>query len=124
MASVARRGARCASTAPGRGGRVSRYYIEIDGEPKPVPLLQWACFFEQANRRVALTKVGVSEVSTVFLGLDHNLSGEGPPLIYETMVFGGKLDGNTWRYSTRAQAVRGHGEAVMAVAEIEQGDVK
>lgn len=37
---------------------------------------------------VGKTKVGKAEVSTVFLGLNHNwLRGE--PLLWETMIFGG-----------------------------------
>ena len=62
-------------------------------------------------RRVASTVVGKAHVSTVWLGLDHQF-GEGPPLIFETMVFGGDLDQHQWRYSTEAQAVEGHDRVV------------
>lgn len=61
-------------------------------------------------------------VSTVWLGYDHNFGG-GKPIIFETMVFSGRLD--RWyklggkrhytrsdyaqvRYHTEAQAKRGH----------------
>lgn len=53
------------------------------------------------------------EVSTVFLGLDHNY-GRGDPLIFETMIFGGPLDNATYRYSTWVQAEAGHAELVTA----------
>ena len=36
---------------------------------------------------VARTEVGPYVVSTVWLGLDHSYRDEGPPLIFETMVF-------------------------------------
>ena len=47
-------------------------------------------------------------VSTVFLGLDHNYSPFGPPVLWESLVFGGPLDGEMDRYSSRAQALAGH----------------
>lgn len=50
-------------------------------------------------------------VSTVWLGLDHTFSGEGPPLIFETMVFPSKGDfSETYceRYSTLEEARAGH----------------
>ena len=36
---------------------------------------------------VAMDQIGENEVSTVFLGWDHNWSEEGPPILFETMVF-------------------------------------
>lgn len=52
-------------------------------------------------------------VSTVFLGMDHAF-GFGPPVLWETMVFGGKLDKAMWRYGTRRAARLGH-DAVVAM---------
>ena len=47
------------------------------------------------------TSIGATrEASTVFLGLDHQLTEDGPPLLFETMVFGGPLSGETDRCST------------------------
>lgn len=50
-------------------------------------------------------------ISTVFLGLNHNY-GDGPPLVFETMIFGGKHNQSCWRYSTWEDAEAGHREAV------------
>lgn len=61
-------------------------------------------------------------MSTVFLGLDHNFSG-GEPILFETMIFGGPLDGEQRRYHTYDQAERGHTEAV-AAARIARAKVK
>lgn len=88
-------------------------------------MLEWAKDFEDMNkRRVAIDILpnGV-EVSTVWLGLDHNVFGP-RPLIFETMLFvkqnheftfNGrtvKFDheeiGDQWRYSTEEEALRGH----------------
>jgi len=70
-------------------------------------LMAWARCFESADRVVAKTTINGVDVSTVFLGLDHQF-GEGPPLVFETMVFGGSLDGEQERYSTWAEAEAGH----------------
>lgn len=50
---------------------------------------------------------GGAYVSTVFLGLDHRF-GQGEPLVFETMVFGGPLDQEQERYSTWDEAEAGH----------------
>jgi len=49
-------------------------------------------------------------VSTVFLGLDHNLGHRdmGDPLLFETMVFGGPNDQLQERYHTWDEAEIGH----------------
>ncbi|MFQ5741970.1 MAG: hypothetical protein ACE5HV_00095 [Acidobacteriota bacterium] len=64
-------------------------------------LIKWAEWFE-ANRgacRVARDEIGEAVVSTIFLGMDHQL-GDGPSILFETLVFGGSLDGEGERYST------------------------
>lgn len=47
-------------------------------------------------------------VSTVFLSLDHNHWGQGAPVLFETLVFGGPHDGRMSRYCTWDEAERGH----------------
>lgn len=84
------------------------YYILEDGIPKPISSIQeWGEWLEKADRTVAKTKIGKVLVSTVFLGLDHQW-GEGPPLLFETLVFEGLLDGEMERYSTLDEAKAGH----------------
>lgn len=62
-------------------------YILIGQTPVACPdLLEWARWFEDADRRVFETHVGPYWVSTVFLGLDHSF-GHGPPVLFETMIF-------------------------------------
>lgn len=70
-------------------------------------VLEWSKWFEKADRHVAKDESHGVGVSTVFLGLDHNF-GSGPPLLFETMVFGGKLDGEMDRYHTWQEAEIGH----------------
>lgn len=98
----------------------------------PMPLATWAeCFEDLHYKRVAVTWLPGKRkwVSTVWLGLDHRCLGDGPPLIFESMVF--SADG-PWiepgvifrtrykstpdlamrRYSTEAEALAGHHELV------------
>jgi len=78
---------------------------------KPIPckdLSKWAKWFEKADRKVEKTEKDGIDVSTVFLGIDHRFGGEGGPLLFETMVFGGDNDGDTARYSTWKEAKAGH----------------
>jgi hypothetical protein len=62
----------------------------------------------ERDRRVAMTKIGKVQVSTVFLGVDHNFFDEGETVLFETMVFGGEYDDAQERYSTYAEAEQGH----------------
>ena len=84
-----------------------KYILDENGKPKTVDLLTWAKWFETADTVIKQTKIGDVKVSTVFLGLDHNF-GEGEPLIFETMIFGGEHDQEQDRYSTREEALAGH----------------
>lgn len=52
-----------------------------------------------------------ARVSTVFLGLNHAFW-DGPPLWFETMVFGGPLHAEMERYTTIEEARAGHAEMV------------
>ena len=67
------------------------------------------------DRRVARTRLVVDgvtvTVSTVHLVFDHQYS-DGPPLIFETMVFGIADDNPQWRYSTEEEAKLGHQKVV------------
>jgi hypothetical protein len=85
------------------------YYILKGHETVPVyDVLEWARAFETMDRRVAEDHVGESRISTMFLGIDHSFRPGGPPLVFETMVFGGTMDDWQERYCTWNQAVEGH----------------
>lgn len=56
------------------------------------------------------TDVGGKSVSTVFLALNHNFTGKGPPVLFETMVFPEKEI--CIRYCTYEEAVKGHSKMV------------
>lgn len=86
------------------------YVLDENHVPVPEPdVLKAALFFEDFSKRcVAQHQVGESHVSTVFLGLDHNFSSSGPPLLFETRIEGGPLDGEQERYATWSEATAGH----------------
>jgi hypothetical protein len=95
-----------------RDGHDMKYILNDNGDPVACEdPLTWAKWFETANRRVVRDELPGGSVSTVFLGLDHAFGG-GPPLLWETMVFGGEHDGYCDRYSTLDDALEGHRKAV------------
>lgn len=78
-------------------------------------LMEWAKQMEGKNRIVEQSQLGDVKVSTVFLGLDHSF-GDGEPLLFETMIFGGEHDQYQDRYSTWDEAVEGHKKACKLVS--------
>lgn len=125
----------------------SLQYILRDKTPVAVEdTLLWAKWFGQSyeteERVVAKTVIHDYEISTVFLGLDHNFLLKGPPIVFETMVFRlfgeirkyeitmpdgttrvfehdresvEDIDGYTRRYATWEEAEQGHEEVVKLV---------
>lgn len=93
-----------------------RWYVLDGHETRRVGSLEeWAQHFEAMDRHVAVDEIGDVTVSTAFLGLDHNHFGGGPPLLFETMIFGGEHDQYQVRCSTWDEAVAQHNEAVALV---------
>lgn len=86
---------------------VERMAIEVDD------LMTWARWFEDnwKYKHVAATRIGTARVSTIFLGLDHSFAEDGPPILFETMIFNGPADQYQRRCSTWKQAEAMHKEA-------------
>jgi hypothetical protein len=103
--------------------RTDRYILNSAGEPVAEPdLITWANAFEHSDRVVKQEQVGgYFQVSTVFLGLDHNFFHAGPPILWETMVFlkdrGNEVDCDRCSGS-REQALAMHAAMVERVASI------
>lgn len=121
-----------------RGPRDISMYYDIDGN-ELVPANAdygspawdagrdaWCKLIEDPDyKRIGLTTVDRWQVSTVFLGLDHNYSADGPPILFETMIFDLDNDG-VWRngedrymrrYHTKYEAALGHERIVLLVAK-------
>lgn len=106
-----------------RGNRPYGYVLDEQGRPVPStgfddPRL--LALFEPADpehapRRVAVSQIGEYHVSTVFLVYDHAFYG-GPPVLWETMVFGpGPWSEWQTRYTSREAAETGHKRVVEAL---------
>jgi hypothetical protein len=96
------------------------YILDEGGEPKATDLITWGHWMEDTrnNRHIGDdTLPGGVRVSTVFLGLNHRLLGNGPPLLWETMIFGAPHDEYQERYATRAEAIAGHARALAMARE-------
>jgi hypothetical protein len=93
-------------------------YYTFDPETKKVqptknPL---AAFCGISVRRIDLTIVGDFKISTVFLGLNHQI-GDGAPVLFETMIFyegegTHALDNEMYRAATFEEAETLHRKAV------------
>lgn len=77
-------------------------------ESEPIDMTEWARLMrDDAYRVIAYTQTDHAQVSTVWLGVNTSIFG-GPPQIFETMIFGGKRNGEITRYATVAEARLGH----------------
>ena len=96
--------------------------LDDAGEPVQCDVLTWGVWLQTADRARVIAAdrdegaaPGGVEVSTIFLGLNHQWR-EGPPVLWESLVFGGPLAGTQRRYASRADALRGHQDLCRAVA--------
>jgi len=108
---------------------MDKYILNNNDEPILCnDIFEWGKWFENSwpQRQVDKTIVGNHVVSTVFLAIDHNYTGHGNPVLYETMVFtdyyGEFLEieeehehCSTWRVSTKDEAVKVHKQVVDAL---------
>lgn len=104
-------------------------YYGLDGhDPVPVSMMEWATQLEVRHAsieldgtdpwRVARTELpGGAVVSTVFLGLNHNWFPDGPPVLFETMLFGVEDEEGMWRAWTWDEALANHNAVVAEYAE-------
>lgn len=92
------------------------YVLDKNKRLRRATTKQWMRWFVQSGGSVRIGMTRISPrvgVSTVFLGIDRRLFGIGRrPLVYETMIFGGPLNGEQGRYSSWDDAEAGHRAAV------------
>lgn len=79
---------------------------------------QWGVYFQDKDYQVLrqeTIELGDVQVliSTVWLGMDHNFSGEGPPLIFETMVFNEEQP--CYRWASEEEALQEHEKLVTEI---------
>lgn len=93
------------------------------GNVRPATMMEWGRWLETTSddaKRVAHAAIGDDVVvSTVFLGMDHGFPPDPHrPVLWETLVFGGVLDGEMCRYRSEEEALRGHREMVARVLAV------
>lgn len=86
-------------------------YYRLNEKHEPIPCTLYETDWSDPPRRVGNTRLPWAWVSTVFLPLNHAWD-DGPPVLFETMIFGGAFDQEQWRYRTWAEAEVGHRRAV------------
>lgn len=95
---------------------VRQYILNENREPVPEPdLLAWARWMEEHRKECGIARDDLGEgiwVSTVFLGLDHELFARSMPALFETVVFYENQPSEIVRYATAQEAEKGHDEIV------------
>jgi len=90
-------------------------------EPDPIKWTEWMakkrCKIDVTFITNNITKEK-TEISTVFVGFNCNFSEGRDPILFETMIFGGKFDKEIERCSTWDEAVQMHQKAVNKVLSV------
>jgi hypothetical protein len=98
-----------------KGTGILEMYFVLDEQGEPLPVSdfeEWVQWCDRADRGVARTVVAADVVVlTTFNGVDEVVDGQ-TPLLFETRVFGGVLDGEAVQHSTRADALAAHAKLV------------
>jgi hypothetical protein len=104
-------------------GGVERYVIR-DGEPVLEPdFLIWARENWGSNDRVLAETIIIPDevrVSTIFTGVNTDYQKTGPPMLWETMIFGGPLSMEQVRYRSPEAALAGHEAMVLRAKDAEK----
>lgn len=105
-------------TLHGPENATGKYVLDVRGEPRQEPdVIRWAEWYERAENRIVGTAQlpnGV-RVSTIFLGLDYRRPGMKEPVLWETMIFGGRHDRLSFRYTSGAHAARAHAALILVL---------
>jgi hypothetical protein len=97
---------------------MSGWYILRDKVPMPCAgLKEWAHWAAENGRHVGYDEINEVTISTIFLGWNHRHY-PGAPLLFETMIHGGKHNGYQARTCTWHEAEEAHSKAWDLVAGI------
>ncbi|AVH72597.1 hypothetical protein [Nostoc sp. 'Lobaria pulmonaria (5183) cyanobiont'] len=90
----------------------NRYYKLVGQTPVAVgSFMEWSLWIMSANITVMLNELKDSIISTRFVGIDLNpgsSNSNSQPMVFETLVMGGALDGKRNFYPTWDEAIQGH----------------
>jgi hypothetical protein len=93
---------------------VSSYYYDRAGAPISRERCKQMMGADE-YRRIGLTELDRAVVATSWMGSNWRPGGGDPPLIFETLVYGGPLDLLGDRYATECEAIAGHDQWVAKV---------
>lgn len=96
---------------------MDNYVLDGKAPRKTTSREEFGKFMASDARIVAKTAIDGVMISTVFLGLDQSFGQCDPPLLFETMVFGGRHDQYQDRCSTWSEAETMHNHVVKMVEE-------
>ena len=88
-------------------------YYKLEGQiPVAVEsFMEWSLWMLSAKTIVMINELKDSIISTRFVGIDLNLgscNSESKPMVFETLVMGGAMDGKRNFYPTWDEAIQGH----------------
>lgn len=103
------------------------YKYILNEKNEPIPCINrsyWDAYMISVRRHVANDYINNYRISTIFLGYDHRFVDNGPPLLWETIIFKDGDPEERWRYSTYDDAKSGHEKALEWVKDQIKEDEK
>ncbi|MEH1796438.1 hypothetical protein [Nostoc sp.] len=88
-------------------------YYKLEGQT-PVAVesfMEWSLWIISAQTTVMINELRQSIISTRFVGIDLNpgsSNSNSQPMVFETLVMGGELDGKRNFYPTWDEVIEGH----------------
>jgi hypothetical protein len=89
------------------------HYYKLEGQT-PVAVesfMEWSLWMMSAKTTVMINELNDCIISTRFVGIDLNpgsSNSNSQPMVFETLVMGGSLDGKKNLYPTWDDAIQGH----------------
>ena len=89
------------------------YYYKLERQT-PIAVesfMEWYLWIMSASTTVMINEIKDSIISTKFIGIDLNPgigNSKSQPMVFETLVMGGTLDGKRNFYPTWDEAIQGH----------------
>jgi hypothetical protein len=82
-------------------------------------IVEWERRYGLDERVIARDVIGKVLITTQFLGLEIGENRQGKPLLFESLVMKGPLDGTKQHYANYADAMVGHGALLLRVQSAE-----
>lgn len=101
-----------------------RYYcLNSDKSVSPCTLTEFIdrqCYLcANGTNQILYDVINGLDISTSWLGVNYNWFNDGPPLLFETMIFDGNKTVSVIRYATWQEAIDGHKDAIAWVEKYE-----